>query len=37
MKNSHFHTKLDPLGVKIVLELVLGGIAAVLMMRWLDM
>lgn len=32
-----FDSKLDPLGVKTGVELVLGGIAAVLLMRWLGM
>ena len=32
-----FHPKFDPLGVKTGLELAAGGIAALLLMRWLGM
>jgi len=32
-----FHPKLDPLGVKTGIELAAGGIAALLLMRWLGM
>ena len=32
-----FIPKLDPLGVKTGLELLAGGIAAMLLMRWLGM
>lgn len=35
MKKFSFHSKLDPLGVKIGFELALGGILALLLMRWL--
>ena len=37
MKKSHFYSKLDPLGIKTGLELVLGGIIALLLMRWFGM
>ena len=37
MKKSHFHPHLDPLGVETVLELILGGIMALVLMRWLGM
>jgi len=37
MKKSPFHIKLDPLGVKTGIELAAGGIAAMLLMRWLGM
>ena len=37
MKKSHFYLKLDPLGIETVLELILGGVIAVVLMRWLGM
>ena len=37
MKKLPFLPKLDPLGVKTGLELIAGGIAAMLLMRWLGM
>jgi hypothetical protein len=32
-----FLSKLDPLGVKVGLELTAGGIIAILLMRWFGM
>jgi hypothetical protein len=32
-----FHPKLDPLGVMTGLELAVGGIAGLLLMRWFGM
>ena len=37
MKKPHVRIPLDPLGVKTGLELAAGGLAAVLLMRWLGM
>jgi hypothetical protein len=37
MKKSHFHSQLDPLGIKTGLELAIGGFIALLLMRWLGM
>lgn len=37
MKKSPFHPKLDPLGMKIGLELAAAGILAMLLMRWFGM
>jgi hypothetical protein len=37
VKKFPFISKLDPLGVKTGLELAAGGIAAMLLMRWLGM
>jgi hypothetical protein len=37
VKKFPFHSKLDPLGVKTGIELAAGGIAAMLLMRWLGM
>jgi hypothetical protein len=37
VKKSPFHPKLDPLGVKVGLELAAAGIAAMLLMRWFGM
>jgi hypothetical protein len=37
VKKFPFHSKLDPLGVKTGLELAVGGIIGLLLMRWLGM
>lgn len=37
MKKLSVQLKLDPLGIKTGLELVVGGILATLVMRWLGM
>ena len=37
MKKHGFRIPLDPLGVKTGIELAVGGIAALLLMRWLGM
>ncbi len=37
MKKAPFRIPLDPLGVKTGIELAVGGIAALLLMRWLGM
>lgn len=37
MKKFFAHQKLDPLGIKTGVELVIGGLIAVLLMRWLGM
>jgi len=37
MKKLHFHPKLNPLGIKTGFELALGGMVALVLMRWLGM
>jgi hypothetical protein len=37
MKKSHFHPQFDPLGIKTGIELAIGGVIALLLMRWLGM
>lgn len=37
MKRFSSHPKFDPLGIKTGIELAVGGIIAMLLMRWLGM